>query len=318
LLQSVVNVSEGRDAGVIGALAERGGESLLDLHCDRDHNRSVFTLAGDDVEGAVRRLARHAVAALDLRKHHGAHPRLGVLDVVPWIDLVVDTTGRWHNGRLETAAAARDRFARWAATELDLPCFTYGSPPPAGWPPAGWPSVPDVSVRTLPYVRKEAWRTLLPDTGPARPHRSAGATCVGARPVLVAYNLWLATADLVAARRIAAEVRSPQLRTLGLQVGAAVQVSCNLIDPWTVGPDAAFDAVATRVEVARAELVGLVPLGVLDAIPSSRWALLDVDASRTIEARLEQAGLDGGRFTYQQPPTIDDTFRPGPSGSREV
>jgi glutamate formiminotransferase len=312
LLQSVVNVSEGRDAGVIGALAERGGESLLDLHCDRDHNRSVFTLAGDDVEGAVRRLARHAVAALDLRKHHGAHPRLGVLDVVPWIDLVVDTTGRWHNGRLETAAAARDRFARWAATELDLPCFTYGSPPPAGWPPAGWPSVPDVSVRTLPYVRKEAWRTLLPDTGPARPHRSAGATCVGARPVLVAYNLWLAEADPVAARRIAAEVRSPQLRTLGLQVGASVQVSCNLIDPWTVGPGAAFDAVATRVEVARAELVGLLPLGVLDAIPSSRWALLDVDASRTIEARLEQAGLDGGRFTYQQPPATDDTFRPAP------
>jgi glutamate formiminotransferase len=312
LLQSVVNVSEGRDAGVIGALAERGGESLLDLHCDRDHNRSVFTLAGDDVEGAVRRLARHAVAALDLREHHGAHPRRGVLDVVPWIDLVVDTTGRWHNGRLETAAAARDRFARWAATELDLPCFTYGSPPPAGWPPAGWPSVPDVSVRTLPYVRKEAWRTLLPDTGPARPHRSAGATCVGARPVLVAYNLWLAEADPVAARRIAAEVRSPQLRTLGLQVGASVQVSCNLIDPWTVGPGAAFDAVATRVEVARAELVGLLPLGVLDAIPSSRWALLDVDASRTIEARLEQAGLDGGRFTYQQPPATDDTFRPAP------
>jgi glutamate formiminotransferase len=313
VLQCVINVSEGRDEDVIRALAETAGPSLLDVHCDRDHNRSVFTMAGGEVEGAVRRLARHVVATIDIRDHRGAHPRLGALDVVPWIDLVADAQGGWNNGRIETAAAARDRFALWAATQLDLPCFEYGPPPPAGWTSAS-----DAGWRTLPYLRKEAWHTLLPDTGPARPHSTAGAACVGARPVLVAYNLWLATADLVAARRIAAEVRSPQLRTLGLQVGAAVQVSCNLIDPWTVGPDAAFDAVATRVEVARAELVGLVPLGVLDAIPSSRWALLDVDASRTSEARLEQAGLDGGRFTYQQPPTIDDTFRPGPSGSREV
>jgi glutamate formiminotransferase/glutamate formiminotransferase/formiminotetrahydrofolate cyclodeaminase len=120
---------------------------------------------------------------------------------------------------------------------------------------------------------------------------------VGARPVLVAYNLWLAPpAELSDARRIASEIRSPTLRVLGLQVGDDVQVSCNLIEPATTGPDAAFDAVASRWPVARAELVGLAPRSVLDAMPERRWAELGLSESATIEARLMQAGLDGGRF----------------------
>jgi glutamate formiminotransferase len=113
--------------------------------------------------------------------------------------------------------------------------------------------------------------------------------------VLVAYNLWLAHTDLSTAKQIARAIRSPAIRALGFHVGDAVQVSCNLIDPAAVGPGALVDAVATRAEVAGTELVGLVPATVLAAEPRARWPELDLDASRTIEARLERAGLDGGR-----------------------
>jgi glutamate formiminotransferase/glutamate formiminotransferase/formiminotetrahydrofolate cyclodeaminase len=174
--------------------------------------------------------------------------------------------------------AARDSFAIWAGATLELPCFLYGP------------------ERSLPEVRRQAWDTLMPDHGPGIPHRTAGAAAVGARPVLVAYNLWLAEPDLPAARAIAGALRSPQVRALALQVGDHIQVSCNLIDPWAFGPEAAFDAVASRAGVARAELVGLAPAGVLAGAPRHRWPELDLDPSTTIEARLEQAGLDGGRF----------------------
>jgi glutamate formiminotransferase len=134
--------------------------------------------------------------------------------------------------------------------------------------------------RTLPELRREA---------------ALGTTAVGARDVLVAYNLWLVDTDLAAARAIAKDIRQPgRLRTLALQVADQVQVSCNLIDPLSFGPADAFDAVATRAEVARAELVGLVPAAVLAGVPSDRWQRLDVSPSRTIEARLGevQAGFD--------------------------
>jgi glutamate formiminotransferase len=110
----------------------------------------------------------------------------------------------------------------------------------------------------------------------------------------VAYNLWLATADVALARTVAAEIRNEWVRALGLDVGEGVQVSCNLTDPWRIGPELVFDAVASRVEVARAELVGLLPATVLDAAPRHRWAELDLDSSRTIEARLQEKGLAGG------------------------
>ncbi|MDQ2729575.1 MAG: hypothetical protein M3Y91_17325 [Actinomycetota bacterium] len=271
----MVNISEGRDEAVIDALAAETGPELLDVHRDPDHHRSVLTIAGPGpaVEASVRRLARAVVAHLDLGGHSGAHPRIGVLDVVPWVAL-----DGWPvaDGRPSLAIEARDGFVRWAAEALDLPCFAYGP------------------ERTLPDVRRQAWVTLDPDAGPPHPHRRAGAAAVGARSILVAYNLWLARPDLDLARKIAASLRTPDLRTLALEVGAEVQVSCNLTRPWVVGPAAAFDAVAYQAEVARAELVGLAPRSVLDAVPRHRWPELDLDPSATIEARLEQAGLDGG------------------------
>lgn len=267
MLECVINISEGCDEQAIAAIAGAGGPHLLDVHTDPHHNRSVLTLIGED---AARAVTAEAVARIDLRDHVGVHPRIGAVDVVPFVPLAGAT--------LADAVAARDRFCRWAADELDLPCFTYGP------------------ERTLPEVRREAFRGLAPATGPDHPHPTAGAVAVGARPVLVAYNVWLAEPDLDLARRIAREVRAPAVRTLGLAVGDRVQVSMNLVDPAAVGPAAATDAVAARAAVAGCELVGLVPQAVLAAVPEERWAELDLDANRTIEERLRRAfggGIEG-------------------------
>jgi glutamate formiminotransferase len=271
VLECVVNLSEGRRPEVITKLARASGPCLLDIHSDTGHHRSVFTLAGDGeiLEPSVQALAEMAVGIIDLSDHDGAHPRFGVVDVVPWVALA-----GWPLGPapLDAAVAARGRFAAWAGSALQLPCFLYGP------------------KRSLPELRRRAWRGLLPDTGPSRPHPTAGSSAVGARPELVAYNLWLEQPDLALARRIAAELRGPDVRALGLQVGDAVQVSCNLVNPSQRRPDAVFDAVATRATVAKAELVGLLAKRILDAIPAHRWPELDLDEARTIEARLEMAG----------------------------
>ncbi len=220
--------------------------------------------AGEAVEAAARAVAAEALARLDLRSHDGVHPRLGVVDVVPFVPLEGST--------MEDAVAARDRFLAWAGDELGLPGFAYGPPPD----------------RSLPEVRRSAFAGLAPSAGPPAPHPTAGAVCVGARPVLVAYNVWLADGvEVDEARRVAAAVRRPGLvRALGLDVGGRAQVSMNLVDPLVVGPAAAFDAVRARVAVDQAELVGLVPAAVLDAVAPTRWSELDLDRSRTIEERL--------------------------------
>jgi len=272
LLECVVNVSEGRDAGVVAAIAVAGGRCLLDIHSDAHHHRSVLTLGGEDalVEAAARAVTEEAVARLDLRTHEGVHPRLGVVDVVPFVPLAGST--------IDDAVAARDRFLAWAAEALALPGFTYGP------------------ERSLPEVRRKAFAELAPSAGPATPHPTAGAVCVGARPVLVAYNMWLADGVGVdEARRVAAAVRRPgQVRALGLDVGGRAQVSMNLVDPVAgVGPEVVFDAVRNLVAVDGAELVGLVPAAVLDGVSPGRWAELDLAPSRTIEARLAGAGAGG-------------------------
>ena len=267
----MINVSEGRRPDLVARLAAEAGPTLLDAQHDAGHHRAVLTLGGPVplLEEAVRAVAGAAVALLDLGAHTGAHPRLGVVDVVPWVDLSAPRTVT------PAAIAARDRFAAWAGRELALPCFLYGP------------------ARNLPEVRRRAFVDLPPDTGPIRPHPTAGACAVGARSVLVAYNVWLARGvDLASARRIAAGLRGPAVRALGLDVGAHRQVSCNLLDPYTVGPAEVYDIVAAQVPVARAELVGLVPEAVLRVVRSSRWHELDLATSKTIESRRRAAGLD--------------------------
>jgi glutamate formiminotransferase len=261
VLECAINISEGHDDPRLWAIVSAAGNALLDVHRDEHHNRAVLTLAGEGVEVAAQEVARASVAILDLSCHGGVHPRIGVIDVVPFAPLEGST--------MDDALAARDAFARWAATELDLPCFFYGP------------------ERSLPDVRRGAFATLAPDTGPPSPHPTAGACAVGAREVLVAYNLWLAASDLTTAKAIAEAIRSPAVRALGLQVGDAVQVSCNLIAPREVGPADVHDLVASRADVSRAELVGLVPRDVLLAVPRVRWDALDLSEDDTIEARVE-------------------------------
>ena len=261
MLECVVNVSEGRAVPALEAIASAAGAELLDQHRDAHHNRAVLTLAGPDLDGAVRRVARATIEQLDLREHTGVHPRIGVLDVVPFVPL--------GGSSIADAVTARDAFAAWAGETLELPCFLYGP------------------ERSLPDVRREAFRSLSPAHGPRQPHPTAGACAVGARMPLVAYNLWLRGSDIEAARRLAAGLRSQEVRALGLAVGDHVQVSMNLLSPIEVGPAAVYDAIAAAgVAIDRAELVGLVPRTVLDATPRGRWAQLDLGEERTIEARL--------------------------------
>lgn len=257
MLECVVNISEGRRPDVIEAIAAAGEPDLLDLHTDGHHHRAVLTLVGAE---APRRVAAEAVGRLDLGGHDGVHPRFGVVDVVPFVPLA--------GAGLDDALAARDAFAQWAATTLELPCFIYGP------------------ERSLPDVRRGAFSLFTPDFGPRIPHPTAGACAVGARTFLVAYNVVLAVPDLALARRVAAAVRGPAVRALGLAVGDRVQVSMNLIAPLEVGPAVAFDAVCALAPVAGAELVGLLPEAALAAVPVERWAELDLAADRTIESRI--------------------------------
>lgn len=267
MLECVVNVSEGRDRAVIDALAASVGPGLLDVHTDPHHHRSVFTLVGVE---AARALATAALSAIDLTTHTGVHPRFGVVDVVPFVALAGSSPG--------DALAARDDFARWLAHEHGVPCFLYGP------------------ERSLPEVRRRAFRDLAPDLGPPEPRPRAGASAVGQRAVLVAYNVWVSGVTDTSVRALAAAVRTPELRALGLAVGDRWQISMNLVEPEAVGPGEAYDRVAALAaehgaEVEGAELVGLVPAAVLDAVPVHRWPELDLAAEQTIEARLEQAGF---------------------------
>lgn len=267
MLECVINLSEGRDLDRVARIGATAGSSLLDVHSDRHHHRSVLTVVGEE---AARVVATAAVAELDLRSHQGVHPRLGVVDVVPFVPL--------DGSSAADARAARDRFARWLAEVHRVPCFLYGSD------------------RSLPDVRRHAFSAVLPDLGPSAPHPTAGATAVGERGVLVAYNVWVRAADLASVRQIAAAVRGPAIRALGLEVGDRFQVSMNLIDPTAVGPAAAYDRVvaaasAAEATVDAAELVGLVPDEIVRAVPPARWEELDLGPARTIEARLEAQGL---------------------------
>ena len=152
MLECVVNVSEGARPPLVAAIARAAGDDLLDVHADAHHNRSVLTVVGED---APRAVARAAIERLDLRAHRGVHPRIGVVDVVPFVPLAGST--------LADAVAARDRFLAWMATELGVPGFAYGP------------------ERSLPDVRRHAFAGLAPTAGPSRPHPTAGAVAVGAR-----------------------------------------------------------------------------------------------------------------------------------------
>jgi glutamate formiminotransferase / 5-formyltetrahydrofolate cyclo-ligase len=249
------------------------------VHTDPDHHRSVFTLAGPgarDAEPAVRRLACAVAERLDVTTHSGVHPRLGALDVVPFVAL--DGT---PPGEAVDAALA---FATWAAGELDLPVFLYGDADP--------------QHRSLPELRRDAFTPRRPDLGTAQPHPQLGAVAVGARPVLVAVNCWLDRDDVVLARGIARSVRErdgglPGVRALGIRLGSVAQsqVSMNLVDLAATGLQHACATVRVLAreqgsDVARVELVGLIPASELARCDQAFLEWSGISPEQTIEARL--------------------------------
>ncbi len=274
LVEIVPNVSEGRRGAVVDEITSAftdaaPGVLLLDRSSDPDHDRTVLTFAGTPTAVLDAAVAGAVACAelLDLTAHDGVHPRLGVLDVLPFVPLGTTTTE-------VCAALAREAGQRIAA--LGVPVYLYGA---AALHPAR---------QHLPAVRAggfEALRTLAvrdpdraPDLGGPQLHPTAGAVAVGVRPFLIAYNVDLASDDLVLARRIATAVRErdgglPAVRALGLRLErrGCVQVSCNLLDFTITPPVAVYDLVAALaaragVNIARTEVVGLVPAAALDGL----------------------------------------------------
>jgi glutamate formiminotransferase len=275
VLECVPNVTVGEPDPALEAAA---GPSLLDTHVDRDHQRTVLTLAGRapaDAATAVREVARVVATTQSYGDYAGVHPCLGVVDVVPFVALA---------GTDPSVAvdAARD-FAHWAAADLGVPVFLYGDADP--------------ETRSLPSTRRDAFADRPPDHGPAAPHPRLGAVAVGARPPLVAVNCRLG-ADRDAAGRVARAVRErdgglPGVRALGLWLASAgqAQVSMNVTALERTGVEAACDAVRVAArregaEVTGVELVGLVPQREYDRWSEEfrRWSGIGPD--RTIEARM--------------------------------
>jgi glutamate formiminotransferase len=287
-LESVPNFSEGRNRSTIDALAAAlgsGGARLLDVHADEDHNRSVFTLVGSGDELVKSLLAGIARAAelIDLRRHEGAHPRIGAADVVPLVPVAAENES--------LAREAAGRLAERVGEELGLPVFLYGAVGGGRGPAFFRKGGPEELQR-----RVDAGE-LAPEHGPSQLSGSAGGVLVGVRRPLIAFNVNV-RGTLEAAREIAALVREtgggfPGVRALGLELPRAglVQVSMNVED-WEAAElhllVAEVDRLASErgAEVAGSELVGLMPAGAAAAAAGAALRIDGFDASRVLELRL--------------------------------
>ena len=291
-LESVPNFSAARDAATVAELRDALSRParLLDTHVDADHNRSVFTIVGDGAALVETLLAgiRVAVERVDLRSHEGVHPRVGAADVVPIVPIRADDEPRAREAALT--------LARRAAADLELPIFLYGALTDDHRHPAFFRRGGPTELQ-----RRIAEGELTPDFGPSQLHRSAGATLIGVRPPLVAFNVNLRSRDLAMAKEIAALIRErdgglPGVRALGFALPRAglVQVSMNLEDwtktaPHMVVERIRSEAAARGVEIDGSELVGLMPAGAAVAAAGEQLILAGFDQSRVLELRL----LDG-------------------------
>lgn len=315
-LESVPNVSEGRDAAAIATVGKAFSTSarLLDIHTDPDHHRSVFTLVGIDgddalVESLVSGIAR-ARELVDLRHHEGVHPRVGAADVVPLVPIRPED--------MERACNAARLLAARVSEELGLPVFLYGEVGqgrrPAFFRAGGLEAL---------QARIDAGE-LSPDFGPATLDPSAGAVLVGARMPLVAFNVDLATDEIEVARSIAAVVREsgggfPGVQAIGLRLSDRAQVSMNLLDTrrarlHDVVARVVSEAAARGVDVRGGELVGLLPASVAVDAAAGPLRLDGLDASRILELRLLEGAA--GRFAgpptrrFRTPPLLPDVPQP--------
>jgi glutamate formiminotransferase len=287
-LESVPNFSEGRDSATINALenAIKAHAQVLDVHADVDHNRSVFTIVGDQDELIAALLAGVACARerIDLRVHEGAHPRIGAADVVPIVPVQPEDRERAQ----QTALGLAERIG----SELQLPVFLYGDLAPGRGPAFFRRGGPAELQRRL------AAGELVPDFGPRQLDERAGGVIVGSRRPLIAFNVNLLTEDVEIARTIAAAVREkdggfPGVRALGLGLPNAghAQVSMNVEDYEAAAlhdilARVEAEAVSHGVEVGGAELVGLMPAAAAAAAAGAMLKIDGFDASRLLELRL--------------------------------
>jgi glutamate formiminotransferase/formiminotetrahydrofolate cyclodeaminase len=297
LVECVPNFSEGRDAAVIAALRDAivkvPGVRLLDVQSDAAHNRSVFTfVAPPDAAGeAAFQAMRVATARIDLTTHSGEHPRMGATDVVPFIPVAGVT--------MDDCVAVARQLGERVGKELAIPVFLYAR---AAQRPENV-LLPDVRKGEFEGMRG---RVLDPDFGPNRVHPTAGVTAIGARPFLVAFNVYLATPDVAIAKEIARKIRTssgglPAVQASGFQVEGLAQVSMNLLDIDLTTPAAVFAAIKKLaekhgVDVQKSEIVGLIPERAVLGAASGALLVPDV-TEHILEAKIrEGAGgpsLDG-------------------------
>ena len=292
LVECVPNFSEGSDTVTLDAIADafdhHAGTWLLGRTADADHDRAVVTAAGypGRIMGAMEAAVGIALERIDMNHHHGRHPRIGAVDVIPFVPLG-DTT-------MDQCVAGAREFAERIAERFELPVYLYAR---AARSPAR---------EVLADIRRPRFEGLSeamgrpggePDFGPARPHPTAGATAVGARPFLIAYNIQLSTADVAVARRIAARIRErdgglPAVQALGIDLTSqgCVQLSMNILDHeqtplWRVWETAQGLAADEGVSLLDSELIGLAPASALVAVADH----IGSGSFHTAEQRLEEA-----------------------------
>jgi glutamate formiminotransferase / 5-formyltetrahydrofolate cyclo-ligase len=293
LVQCVPNYSEGRRQDVIDAIVapfrRTPGVHLLDHRADRDHNRLVVTLVGDPdpLGDALLESARAAIALIDMRRHAGAHPRIGAVDVVPFVPVRGIT--------LEQCVTLSRAFAARYVRETGVPVYLYEA---AALRP---------ERRNLEAVRKGQYEALVeeignpdraPDVGPPRLHPSAGATVIGARQFLVAFNINLKSRDIGAAREIARKIRASggglsHVKAVGIDLAhqGMVQVSINVTD-YRINPlhevfeRVKKEAAARGIEVAESEIYGLVPAEALVAAAAHALQLAGFETAQVLDLRM--------------------------------
>jgi glutamate formiminotransferase len=295
IVECVPNISEGRRREVveeIAAAVEGEGRRIIDLSMDPDHNRSVITIVGEPegLANGVLALARKAVERIDLRKHQGAHPRMGAVDVIPFIPVRGVTMS-------ECVALSREVGKR-IAQELEVPVYLYEE------------SATSEGRRNLAVIRKgefegfaekialPEWR---PDFGAPRLHPTAGAVAVGAREFLIAYNINLATSDITVAKEIAAAVRFSSgglryVKALGFPLAerGIVQVSMNLTNFKKTPILRVFEMVKREAErrgvmVMGSEIVGMIPRQALYDVASAALQVEGFSSELVLEERIEDA-----------------------------
>lgn len=304
LIECVPNFSEGRNAEslrkLVAAVTAVPGVAMLDQEQDADHHRAVLTFAGppEAVAEAAFRATREAAGLIDLRQHQGGHPRVGATDVVPFVPI--------RGVTMEDCVAVARQVGMRIGQELDIPVFLYEQAATRA-ERKGLENIRRGGLEGLAArMQEEAW---APDFGPRRLHPTAGATVVGARPPLIAYNVNLRTSDLHVAKAIAKTIRQssgglPSVKAIGVELASRriVQVSINLTNYEETPIHAAYEAVRVEaarqgVEVAGSEVIGLVPQRALGQAAEFYLKLEGFDPSQVLEVRLERALAEQGAAT---------------------